>query len=71
MDDKVYSFTQKIIAQVVDEQDKYLKDVIVKYAQEQSKKLGERIEILFIDKTVADEIISLGIMEYMKIKNND
>lgn len=68
MDDKVFSFTQKIIAQVVDEQDKYLKDVIVKYAQEQSKKLGERIEVLFIDKCVADEIITLGIREYMKIK---
>ena len=69
MDDKVYSFTQKIIAQVVDEQDKYLKDVIIKYAQEQAKKLGEQIEVLFIDKAVADEIISLGIREYMKFKN--
>jgi hypothetical protein len=68
MDDKVYSFTQKIIAQVVDEKDKYLKDVLIKYAQEQSKKLGERIEVLFIDKSVADEIIRLGIREYMKRK---
>ena len=69
MDDKVYSFTKKIIAQVADEQDKYLKDVIIKYAQEQAKKLGEQIEVLFIDKAVADEIISLGIREYMKFKN--
>lgn len=68
MEDTIFSINQKIIAQVVDEKDKYLKDVLTKYAVEQSKKMGEQIELMFIDKSIADEIIDLGIKEYMKRK---
>lgn len=66
MDDKVYSFTQRIIAEVVDEKDTFLRKVITDYATKKSKEMGEKIEVLFIDKSVADEIINLGIREYMK-----
>lgn len=68
MNDEIFSFTQKLIVQVVDEKEKYIKEVIVKYAQEQSKKLGGQVDVLFIDKSVADEIIDLGVREYLKRK---
>jgi len=70
MEDVMHSYTQKLIAQVVDEKDKYLKETIVKYAQKQAKQKGEQIEVLFIDKDIADEIIDLGIKEYMKRKQS-
>jgi predicted metal-dependent hydrolase len=70
MEDKMYTYTQNVIAQIVDEKDKYLKETIIKYAQEQSKQRGERIEVLFLDKAVADKIIDLGIKEYTRLKES-
>jgi len=67
--DGFFSATHRLIAQVVDETDQYIKDTITKYAMQQAKDLGEEVRVLFIDKSVADEIISLGVKEYLKQKN--
>lgn len=64
----VYSISKTISACVVDAMDHALKNAMVDYAKKRSKELGKEIEIIFIDKHIADEIIDLGIKEYMKLK---
>lgn len=64
----VYSLTSRMIAEVVNKEDEYIKKVITDYARKISAEYGEEIQVAFIDEDMAREIINLGVAEYLKRK---
>ena len=59
-------YTRRIIKQIVARDDEDTKQLIKEYAMQKSLEIGEKIEVAFIDKEMVDEIIELGIQEYLK-----
>lgn len=64
----IYSITNRVIAEVVNKEDEYIKKVITDYARKISAEYDEEIQVVFIDEDIAREIIDLGVAEYMRRK---
>lgn len=58
------TINQTIISQIVSETDKYTKQVIRDYVMQQYPK--GNVQLNFINKEIVDEIIDLGIQEYIR-----
>lgn len=67
-DANMYSIHRRFIAKVVDCEEKSVKQAIIDYAREKYK--GEYVNLRFIDKETAEEIIDLGIKEFARRHNN-
>lgn len=65
----IYSITNRIIAEVVNKEDEYLKQVIMDYAKKISSEYGEEVKVVFLDEDKARKIIELGIQEYFRREN--
>lgn len=63
----IYSIEQKIFAEIVKEKDEYIKNLIMKFAKKESKKLGKDIEVIFVDENRTRLIIDLGLQEFCRI----
>ena len=67
-DANMYSITRRFIAQVVDYEEKSVKQAIIDYARR--KYIDEAVSLWLIDKETAEEIIDLGIKEFTRRHNN-
>lgn len=64
--DFIYQFKETVWKEVVAKDDEHTKQVISDYAMKRAAEIGEKIRVVFIDKEVVDEIIELGIQEYLR-----
>lgn len=70
-DSQELTFQQKFITQVIDTQDKELVDSIKRYVKSIACRFNQNIELMLLDDKIADEIIKLGIKEYLKASDTD
>lgn len=68
IDNGIFKIQESILAQVIDMQDKALVEAIRDYARRESINKKENVRVMLLDESIADEIIKLGIQEYIKIK---
>lgn len=61
---EMFSFSERVIKEVVKRDDEYTKQVIKDYFIKKYPK--ENIKFDFLDEEIVDEIIKLGIAEYQK-----
>ena len=64
--DGILSVTNRVIAEVVKEEDEYIKKVILDYPKKISDEYSEEVKVVFIDENIARQIINLGIEEYFR-----
>ena len=65
-ENSILSYTETIIAQVVNQEDKVTLDAIKKYCNEQKEKFNKNVRAIIIDEDKLNLIIKLGIAEYNK-----
>ena len=63
-ENEMFSFSERVIKEVVKRDDKYTKQVIKDYVRNRYPK--ENIRIDFLDEEIVNQIIELGIAEYQK-----
>lgn len=68
IDNGIFKIQETLITQVVKMQDKALVEAIRDYARRESINKKENVRLMLLDESIADEIIELGIQEYIKIK---
>ena len=61
---EMFSFSERVIKEVVKRDDKYTKQVIRDYFTKQYPK--ENLRFDFLDEEIVNEIIKLGIAEYQR-----
>ena len=61
---EMFSFSERVIKEVVKRDDEYTKQVIKDYVRNRYPK--ENLRFDFLDEEIVDEIIKLGIAEYQK-----
>lgn len=61
---EMFSFSERVIKEVVKRDDKHTKQVIKDYVRNRYPK--ENIRIDFLDEEIVNQIIELGIAEYQK-----
>lgn len=61
---EMFSFSERVIKEVVKRDDEYTKQVIKDYVRNRYPK--ENIRIDFLDEEIVNQIIELGIAEYQK-----
>lgn len=61
---EMFSFSERVIKEVVKRDDEYTKQVIKDYLRERYPKKNIRID--FLDEEIVNEIIKLGITEYQR-----
>lgn len=66
--DEMFSFSERVIKEVVKRDDEYTKQVIRDYFTKRYPK--ENLRFDFLDKEIVDEILKLGIAEYQKRHTN-
>lgn len=71
IDNGIFKIQEAIFTQVIDMQDKALVEAIRDYARRKSISEKENIRLMLLDESIADEIIELGIQEYIKIKERE
>ena len=64
------SVTEHVIKHIVAKDDEHTKQIISEYAMQKSLEIGEKIRVEFLDKEIVDQIIELGIQEYIRRKEN-
>ena len=64
---EMFSFSERVIKEVVKRDDEHTKQVIKDYLRERYPK--ENIRIDFLDEEIVNQIIELGIAEYQKIQD--
>ena len=66
MEDKdiVYNYTQKVIKEIVKKDDENTRQVIKEYVR--TRYPNENVRIDFLDEEVVNQIIDLGVQEYLK-----
>ena len=62
--DEMFSFSERVIKEVVKRDDEHTKQVIRDYFTKRYPK--ENLKFDFLDEEIVDEIIKLGITEYQK-----
>lgn len=63
-ENEMFSFSEKVIKEIVKKDDEHTKQVIKDYLRERYPKKNIRID--FLDEEIVNEIIKLGITEYQK-----
>ncbi len=63
-ENEMFSFSEKVIKEIVKKDDEHTKQVIKDYLRERYPK--KNIKIDFLDEEIVNEIIKLGITEYQK-----
>ena len=63
-ENEIFSFSERVIKEVVKRDDEHTKQVIKDYLRERYPK--ENIRIDFLDEEIVNRIIELGIAEYQK-----
>lgn len=63
-ENEMFSFSERVIKEVIKRDDKYTKQVIRDYFTKRYPK--ENLRFDFLDKEIVDEIIKLGITEYQR-----
>ena len=63
---EMFSFSERVIKEVVKRDDEYTKQVIKDYVRNRYPK--ENLRFDFLDEEIVDEIIKLGITEYQRIQ---
>ena len=63
-ENEMFSFSERVIKEVVKQDDKYTKQAIKDYVRNRYPK--ENIRIDFLDEEIVNQIIELGIAEYQK-----
>ena len=63
-ENEMFSFSERVIKEVVKRDDEYTKQVIKDYFRKRYPK--ENLRFDFLDKEIVDEIIKLGIEEYQR-----
>lgn len=61
---EMFSFSERVIKEVVKRDDEYTKQVIKDYVRNRYPK--ENLRFDFLDEEIVDEIIKLGIAEYQR-----
>ena len=61
---EMFSFSERVIKEVVKRDDEYTKQVIKDYVRNRYPK--ENLRFDFLDEEIVDEIIKLGITEYQR-----
>lgn len=64
----VFKIQETLITQVVKMQDEAMVQAIRDYAQRKSISEKENVRLMLLDESIADEIIKLGMEEYIKIQ---
>ena len=67
-DNEIFKMQETMIAQVIKMEDEVLIKAIRNYAKQKAIKEKENVRLMLLDESIADEIIELGIQEYIKIK---
>ena len=65
-ENEMFSFSERVIKEIVKKDDEYTKQVIKDYFIK--KYPNENIKFDFLDEEIVDEIIKLGIAEYQRIQ---
>lgn len=65
-ENEMFSFSERVIKEIVRKDDEYTKQVIKDYFIKKYPK--ENIKFDFLDEEIVDEIIKLGIAEYQRIQ---
>lgn len=68
IDNGIFKIQETLITQVVKMQDEAMVQAIRDYARRESINKKENVRLMLLDESIADEIIKLGIQEYIKIK---
>lgn len=68
IDNGIFKIQETLITQVLKMQDEALVQAIRDYARRESINKKENVRLMLLDESIADEIIKLGIQEYIKIK---
>ena len=63
-ENEIFSFSERVIKDVVKRDDEHTKQVIKDYLRERYPKKNIRID--FLDEEIVNEIIKLGITEYQR-----
>ena len=63
-ENEMFSFSERVIKEVVKRDDEYTKQVIKDYFRKKYPKKNIRID--FLDEEIVNQIIELGIAEYQK-----
>ena len=63
-ENEIFSFSERVIKDVVKRDDEHTKQVIKDYLRERYPKKNIRID--FLDEEIVNQIIELGIVEYKK-----
>lgn len=63
-DNEIFSFSERVIREVVKRDDEYTKQVIRDYLRERYPK--ENLRFDFLDEEIVNEVLELGIAEYQK-----
>lgn len=71
IDNGIFKMQETLITQVVKMQDEALVQAIRDYARRESINKKENVRLMLLDESIADEIIELGIQEYIKIKERE
>lgn len=64
INDNIFSFQETIYKAIVKQDDEHTKQVIKDYVRKKYTK--ENVRIDFLDEEIVDEIIELGIQEYLR-----
>ena len=65
-ENSILSYTETIIAQVVNNEDKVTMEAIQRYCNEQKERFNKNVRAIIIDEDKLNLIIKLGIEEYNK-----
>ena len=63
-ENEIFSFSERVIKEVVKRDDEHTKQVIKDYLRERYPKKNIRID--FLDEEIVNQILELGIAEYQK-----
>ena len=63
-ENEMFSFSERVIKEIVKKDDEHTKQVIKDYLRERYPKKNIRID--FLDEEIVNEIIKLGITEYQR-----
>ena len=62
----IYSYQETIFKQFVKKNDEDTKKALIDYAKKYVETKNKRVRFLFLDQDIAEEIIDLGITEYLR-----
>jgi len=64
--DNMISYTKTVFKEIVRKDDEDTRKVIMDYATHYAKKNYENVEVVFLNQEIVEQIIDLGIEEYLR-----